>query len=63
VRVQPKFIAQMIKKQQEKNYDVVTGTRYVQGGGVWGWDLRRKITRQPTFIFFSIFFFASSSPR
>lgn len=40
----PKFIAQMIKKQQEKNYDVVTGTRYVQGGGVWGWDLRRKIT-------------------
>ncbi|ELR23940.1 dolichylphosphate mannosyltransferase polypeptide 1, catalytic subunit [Acanthamoeba castellanii str. Neff] len=30
----PKFIAQMIKKQQEKDYDVVTGTRYVQGGGV-----------------------------
>jgi hypothetical protein len=42
--VQPKFIAQMIKKQKEKDYDVVTGTRYVQGGGVWGWDLRRKIT-------------------
>jgi len=40
----PKFIAQMIKKQKEKDYDVVTGTRYVQGGGVWGWDLRRKIT-------------------
>lgn len=35
----------MIKRQQDKDYDVVTGTRYVQGGGVWGWDLRRKLTR------------------
>jgi len=40
----PKFIATMIKRQQDKDYDVVTGTRYVQGGGVWGWDLRRKLT-------------------
>jgi len=40
----PKFIAQMIKKQKEKDYDVVTGTRYVKSGGVWGWDLRRKLT-------------------
>lgn len=70
MRVQPKFIAQMIKKQQEKDYDVVTGTRYVQGGGVWGWDLRRKLTRQSTFfifififVFVFFFFFASSSLR
>jgi glycosyltransferase involved in cell wall biosynthesis len=43
---QPKFIAQMIQKQKENDYDVVTGTRYVTGGGVWGWDFRRKLTRQ-----------------
>nr|CAG8502076.1 1673_t:CDS:2 [Entrophospora candida]CAG8570671.1 6357_t:CDS:2 [Entrophospora candida] len=24
-------------------YDIVTGTRYANGGGVYGWDLRRKI--------------------
>jgi dolichol-phosphate mannosyltransferase len=33
-----------IKKQKEGNHDIVTGTRYVQGGGVHGWDLRRKLT-------------------
>ncbi len=22
----------------------MTGTRYVEGGGVYGWDLRRKLT-------------------
>ncbi|KAJ3207588.1 dolichol-P-mannose synthesis [Entophlyctis luteolus] len=32
------------KKQKEGNYDVVTGTRYALGGGVHGWDLRRKLT-------------------
>lgn len=25
-------------------FDVVTGTRYAKGGGVAGWDLRRKLT-------------------
>ncbi|KAL1914899.1 uncharacterized protein VTP21DRAFT_7815 [Calcarisporiella thermophila] len=39
----PKFIPLFIKKQQEKNYDIVTGTRYKRGGGVYGWDLRRKV--------------------
>ncbi|RMX66257.1 hypothetical protein KXD40_008367 [Peronospora effusa] len=28
----------------EENYDIVTGTRYVSGGGVYGWDVRRKLT-------------------
>jgi dolichol-phosphate mannosyltransferase len=23
---------------------VVTGTRYAQGGGVFGWDFKRKLT-------------------
>ena len=40
----PKFIPLMIKKQAEKDYDVVTGTRYAGNGGVYGWDLRRKVT-------------------
>ncbi|KAJ3030230.1 UNVERIFIED_CONTAM: dolichol-P-mannose synthesis [Siphonaria sp. JEL0065] len=40
----PKFIPDFIRKQKEGNYDVVTGTRYALGGGVHGWDLRRKLT-------------------
>ncbi|CAL1532354.1 unnamed protein product [Lymnaea stagnalis] len=39
----PKFIPDFIKKQAEKDYDVVTGTRYVGTGGVYGWDLKRKL--------------------
>lgn len=39
----PKFIPEMIVKQKEGNYDVVSGTRYSGDGGVFGWDLKRKI--------------------
>lgn len=39
----PKFIAQYIAKQKEKDYDIVTGTRYVATGGVWGWGVYRKL--------------------
>ncbi|XP_013405666.1 probable dolichol-phosphate mannosyltransferase [Lingula anatina] len=39
----PKFIPEFIKKQQEGNYDVVSGTRYRGNGGVYGWDLKRKV--------------------
>ncbi|CAD5110867.1 DgyrCDS232 [Dimorphilus gyrociliatus] len=47
----PKFIPQYIKKQQEKDYDVVTGTRYIGNGGVYGWDLKRKaVSRGANFI-------------
>lgn len=31
--------------QQEKNFDIVSGTRYKTGGGVYGWDLKRKLVR------------------
>jgi hypothetical protein len=31
--------------QKAKNLDIVTGTRYHGAGGVYGWDLRRKLTR------------------
>lgn len=40
----PKFIPQFIEKQKETGADIVTGTRYVAGGGVHGWNLRRKLT-------------------
>eukprot|EP00842_Homolaphlyctis_polyrhiza_P004218 jgi/Hompol1/4798/HPOL_003908-RA len=40
----PKFIPKFIELQMKHDYDVVTGTRYVAGGGVHGWDLRRKLT-------------------
>lgn len=39
----PKFIPEFIRKQKEGNYDVVSGTRYIGDGGVFGWDLRRKL--------------------
>lgn len=38
----PKFIPEFIKKAKEKDYDIVTGTRYDGTGGVYGWDFRRK---------------------
>jgi dolichol-phosphate mannosyltransferase len=40
----PKFIPQFIAAQAAGDLDVVSGTRYVAGGGVHGWDLRRKLT-------------------
>ncbi|XP_025114948.1 dolichol-phosphate mannosyltransferase subunit 1-like [Pomacea canaliculata] len=47
----PKFIPQLIKKQEEGNYDIVTGTRYSGDGGVYGWDLKRKcISRGANFL-------------
>lgn len=39
----PKFIPQFIDLQKSKNYDVVTGTRYIGTGGVSGWDFKRKL--------------------
>ena len=40
----PKFLPDFIAKQKEGDFDIVTGTRYIPGGGVFGWDLRRKLT-------------------
>jgi len=39
----PKFLPVMIAKQKERDYDIVTGTRYAGNGGVYGWDLKRKL--------------------
>jgi len=40
----PKFIPEFIKVQKETKCDIVTGTRYLPDGGVYGWDFRRKLT-------------------
>jgi len=40
----PKFIPQMIQVMDDTKKDIVSGTRYKRGGGVAGWDLKRKIT-------------------
>ncbi|XP_029013228.1 dolichol-phosphate mannosyltransferase subunit 1 [Betta splendens] len=47
----PKFIPELIAKQKDGNYDLVSGTRYKGNGGVYGWDLRRKfISRGANFL-------------
>ena len=47
----PKFIPQLIEKQKTAGCDIVTGTRYALGGGVSGWDLKRKtISRGANFL-------------
>lgn len=48
---QPKFIIEFIEKQLSGNYDVISGTRYVGTGGVYGWDFKRKlISRGANFL-------------
>jgi len=44
----PKYISKMIDlmNSSSQKYDIVSGTRYKRGGGVAGWDLKRKITSQ-----------------
>jgi dolichol-phosphate mannosyltransferase len=39
----PKFIPQMVQVMEAQKVDIVTGTRYLSGGGVAGWDLKRKL--------------------
>jgi dolichol-phosphate mannosyltransferase len=48
----PKFIPDMIRVQATKDYDIVTGTRYAgKDGGVYGWDLKRKLVSRGANIF------------
>lgn len=41
--LQPKFIPEFIELQKKDNLDIVTGTRYIGNGGVFGWDFKRKL--------------------
>lgn len=47
----PKFLPKMIALQKEGNYDIVTGTRYAGDGGVYGWDLKRKLVSRGANLF------------
>lgn len=41
----------MIEKQIQNDFDIVSGTRYVGTGGVYGWDFKRKlISRGANFL-------------
>jgi dolichol-phosphate mannosyltransferase len=40
----PRDLPRMIERQRSTGADLVSGTRYSSGGGVAGWDLRRKLT-------------------
>ena len=47
----PKFLIDFINKQKETNVDIVTGTRYNYGGGVYGWNpIRKIISRGANFL-------------
>ncbi|KAK6202411.1 dolichol-P-mannose synthesis [Scheffersomyces amazonensis] len=39
----PEAIPEFIAKQKSQDFDIVTGTRYAGDGGVFGWDLKRKL--------------------
>ena len=47
----PKFLPEMIRRQKEGDYDIVTGTRYAGDGGVYGWDLKRKMISRGANLF------------
>ena len=47
----PKFIAEMIRVQESGDFDIVTGTRYAGDGGVYGWDLKRKLVSRGANLF------------
>ena len=51
----PKFILDFIRKQQEEDYDIVTGTRYAGDGGVYGWNIKRKLIRFELKNFYSFY--------
>ena len=47
----PKFIPQMIERQKATGSQIVIGTRYSGSGGVYGWDIKRKlISRGANFL-------------
>lgn len=47
----PEAIPQFIALQRKGNYDIVTGTRYRGSGGVYGWDLKRKMVSRGANLF------------
>ncbi|MBW0514541.1 hypothetical protein O181_054256 [Austropuccinia psidii MF-1] len=50
----PKYIPKFIALQRAQGLDIVTGSRYIPGGGVYGWDFKRKLVSQGANILTSI---------
>lgn len=46
----------MIRKQAGGDYDVVSGTRYRGGGGIYGWDMFRKFTSRVAHFLATVMF-------
>lgn len=40
----PKYIPKLIRRMEWTGAEIVTGTRYIENAGVYGWDLKRKLT-------------------
>lgn len=51
----PKYLIDFINKQKQTNADIVTGTRYNLGGGVYGWNPLRKIISRGANFYASLF--------
>jgi Glycosyltransferases involved in cell wall biogenesis len=48
----PTYLPQMVKLAVEADYDLVIGSRYVKGGGIENWPLRRRvISRGANYLF------------
>ena len=47
----PRHIPSMIEIQKRTGADIVTGTRYRGDGGVYGWDLKRKLVSRGANLF------------
>ena len=51
----PKFLIDFIEKQQSTQADVITGSRYIGSGGVYGWTFMRKLISRGANFFASFF--------
>lgn len=40
---QPKYVVDFIQTAEQNNLDLVIGSRYIQGGGIENWDMKRKL--------------------
>lgn len=57
----PKHLPAFIDMQRRTGADIVSGTRYTLGGGVAGWNLRRKLTSRGANLLASFLLGARSS--
>uniref|UniRef100_A0A1B0G4A2 Dolichol-phosphate mannosyltransferase subunit 1 n=1 Tax=Glossina morsitans morsitans TaxID=37546 RepID=A0A1B0G4A2_GLOMM len=43
MQTQPKFTPDLIQLQKKRDFDIVSDTRYKDGGDVCGWDFKRQL--------------------